>query len=74
MRFELIDGDTVLMGILANDGWTLVNTFSNPYPQPWFFALMQLNKTSYVYDMEKAKKSAEEIHKERAPKPDEIPF
>jgi len=41
-RFELIDGDAKLLSILINEGWELINTFPNPYPQPYFFALVLL--------------------------------
>ena len=41
-RYELIAGDTGLINILIADGWKIENTFPNPYPQPYFFALMRL--------------------------------
>ncbi len=43
MRYELIDGDTRIINILVRDGWKIENTFPNPYPQPYFFALMYLH-------------------------------
>lgn len=43
MRFEFIDGDTRVINIMVKDGWKIENTFPNPFPQPYFFALMVLN-------------------------------
>jgi len=43
MRYELIEGDTKIINALMKDGWTLENTFPNPHPMPYFFALMRLN-------------------------------
>lgn len=43
MRYELVDGDAKLITIMVADGWQIVNTFPNPYPQPYFFALMSLD-------------------------------
>lgn len=42
MRFELIDGDPYLLTEMVRDGWKIVNTFPNPYPQPYFYALLSL--------------------------------
>lgn len=42
MRIELVDGNTDVLNIMLNDGWKIVNTFPNPYPEPYFFALMSL--------------------------------
>lgn len=41
MKYELIDGDTKIINIMVADGWKIENTFANPYPQPYFFALMR---------------------------------
>jgi hypothetical protein len=46
MRYELIDGDTRIINIMVNHGWEIVNTFQNPNPQPYFFALMRLNDSN----------------------------
>lgn len=54
MRYELIQGNAKLLTILANDGWKLVNTFPNPHPEPYFFALMSLehsNESEYDIDV-----------------------
>jgi len=74
MRYELIDGDTKLISRLANDGWLLINTFPNPYPQPYFFALMKYENTKEAeksYDLKKVK---EEIERERINQNDYISF
>jgi hypothetical protein len=56
MRFELIEGDTKLINILVKDSWEIENTFPNPYPQPYFFALMKLNTVDCDdYDIDEAK-------------------
>jgi hypothetical protein len=56
MRYELIEGDTELISRLANDGWVLINTFPNPSPMPYFFALMQLTSdNANDYDVQKAR-------------------
>lgn len=75
MRFELINGDTRLMGKMVNDGWTLVNTFPNPYPQPYFFALMQLNtKTPESYDLKAVMEECRLADIEASKVNGEIPF
>lgn len=43
MRYAFIDGNTKIINQLVKDGWEVVNTFPNPHPQPYFFALMLLN-------------------------------
>jgi hypothetical protein len=52
MKYELIDGDTKIINIMVADGWKIENTFPNPYPQPYFFALMRHDNMSIndVYD------------------------
>jgi len=56
MRYELIDGDTGLINILIKDGWLIENTFPNPYPQPYFFALMKLTtEDCNEYDLQAVK-------------------
>lgn len=69
MRFELIDDDTKLLSRLCNDGWELVNTFPNPYPRPYFFALVRLSsKAEETYDL---KRVQEEIYNQNY---DGVPF
>ena len=41
MKYELVDGNTKIINIMVADGWEIENTFPNPYPQPYFFALMK---------------------------------
>lgn len=57
MRYELIEGDTRLINQLVKDGWKIENTFPNPYPQPYFFALMYLESPfgAYNYDVQQVK-------------------
>ena len=40
MRYELVEGDTRIINIMVKDGWKIENTFQNPHPQPYFYALM----------------------------------
>jgi hypothetical protein len=49
-RFKLIAGDERVLNIMCNDGWEIVNTFPNPYPQPYFFALLKLEGQTRVGD------------------------
>lgn len=57
MRYELIEGDTRLINQLVKDGWKIENTFPNPYPKPYFFALMYLKSPfgAYNYDVQQVK-------------------
>jgi hypothetical protein len=41
-RFKLVSGNEKVIEILVNDGWEIINTFPNPYPEPYFYALMCL--------------------------------
>lgn len=41
-RFKLVDGNEKVIEIMVNDGWEIINTFPNPSPMPYFFALMSL--------------------------------
>jgi len=53
MRYELVEGDTRIINIMVNDGWEMANTFPNPYPQPYFFALMRVSDANEKnYSME----------------------
>lgn len=77
MRFELIEGHTLLLGRMVNDGWELINTFPNPYPQPYFFALLRLNtKDPDSYDLRKVKEESRlaMIEEERSRPTSDIPF
>jgi hypothetical protein len=44
MRYELIEGNTFILNCFIKDDWRLVDTFANPNPQPFFFALIMLNE------------------------------
>lgn len=55
-RFELIDGNAQLITVMVNDGWSIVNTFPNPYPQPYFVALMTIDSVRAAsYDLNNVK-------------------
>lgn len=43
MRVELIGGNAKVITIMLRDGWKIINTFPNPYPEPYFFALMEID-------------------------------
>ena len=40
MRVELIGGNAKVITIMLRDGWKIINTFPNPYPEPYFFVLL----------------------------------
>lgn len=53
MRVELIDGNAKVITIMLRDGWKIINTFPNPNPKPYFFALMEINhELEDEYDIE----------------------
>jgi len=57
MKYELVDGETKIINIMVADGWKIENTFPNPYPQPYFFALMKHEgmKLNDIYDVQNIK-------------------
>jgi hypothetical protein len=53
MRVELIGGNAKVITIMLRDGWKIINTFPNPYPEPYFFALMEIeHENEDEYDIE----------------------
>jgi hypothetical protein len=53
MRVELIGGNAKVITIMLRDGWKIINTFPNPYPEPYFFALMEIDhEKEDEYDIE----------------------
>ena len=53
MRVELISGNAKVITIMLRDGWKIINTFPNPYPEPYFFALMEIeHEKEDEYDIE----------------------
>ena len=53
MRVELIGGNAKVITIMLRDGWKIINTFPNPYPEPYFFALMEIDhENEDEYDVE----------------------
>jgi uncharacterized OB-fold protein len=56
MRVELVDGKTNILNVLLSDKWRILNTFPNPHPEPYFFALVELNDPQEnEYDIESVK-------------------
>lgn len=57
-RFKLVGGNEKVIEIMVNDGWEIINTFPNPFPEPYFFAFMSLTLeisplvTTREYDLE----------------------
>lgn len=51
MRYEMVNGDTRIINIMVSDGWTLHSVIPNPYPQPYFYALMAFDKNEF-YNVE----------------------
>lgn len=38
--YKMIPGDDRVITILFNHGWKIEGTYPNPYPEPYFYALM----------------------------------
>jgi hypothetical protein len=76
VKYELVEGDTDIINRMVKDGWGIENTFPNPHPQPYFFALMRLNSPSLEeagYDLRRVIEEVRKIQHAR-PRNDEIPF
>lgn len=48
IEYDFINGDIDKINRLVKEGWSLVDTFPNPHPQPYFFALMQNDNHGWI--------------------------